>query len=288
MKTLLLIYALLSISNVYAFRLITNTSATFSSKEVKFHVTSNSTCSNAGISNTELLSIAEDAVNSYWNKVPSSSLRLKKGSIYNTTDALYLTGELCASDSVSSCDPATTVPTAGDIIIACNSNTTNFPNSAYLAISAPNNVSGSKITGAVVLINDTPTTAFAGLSYAEKRSVLAHELGHAVGLGHSNRNYALMYYQNSDKLFRLSQDDIDGITYLYPNQVIDSCSGILGSLDLKNDPPAGGKGALPQLKINKIFLFNMAIAPTIGFLILMIAKFFTILRFKLDNHSVVK
>lgn len=49
--------------------------------------------------------------------------------------------------------------------------------------------------------------------------VAAHELGHALGLFHSDKKEALMYpvynFSRSPAQFRLSQDDIDGIQSLY-------------------------------------------------------------------------
>ncbi len=286
--SLFLLSLFLPTNNAHAFRLITNTGAGFNSKSVKIFVTSNSSCSNAGITNTELLNIAVDGANNFWNKVPTSNLRIKRGGILQTSDTKFLTEKLCASDSVTTCDPSTSVPTVTNIVIACNSNTTdNFPSSDYLALSGPNNVSGGSIRGSVVLINDTASSLFKNLSRAEKESVLAHEIGHAVGLGHSNKNYALMYYQNSDKLFRLSQDDIDGISYLYPNR-LDGCSGIFGgtiSSDTTNSIDPNDSGNSP-LQLN--YLLTMLIGLSIGYLLLIIAKFFTNRRFLLDFQIQLK
>ena len=214
-------------TSAYAFTLMTNTAARFSGKEVKIYVTSNSTCSNAGISASDLLDIAMDGANDFWNNVPSSSLNIKRGGILETNDSLYLTGELCAKDSVNSCNPSTTIPIGSQIIIACNSNSTNFTSTVTYALTAPVDVSSSTISNSVILINDISGSTFSNLSYHERRSVLAHEIGHAIGLGHSNKSEALMYFKNRDRMNRLSQDDIDGITYLYPNK-LDGCGSFFG------------------------------------------------------------
>jgi hypothetical protein len=46
---------------------------------------------------------------------------------------------------------------------------------------------------------------------------IAHEMGHVLGLGHSGSSDALMYYSISNKTqASLTQDDRDGLIYLYP------------------------------------------------------------------------
>ncbi|ESO03668.1 hypothetical protein HELRODRAFT_79991, partial [Helobdella robusta] len=49
--------------------------------------------------------------------------------------------------------------------------------------------------------------------------VAIHEFGHALGLNHSNVTSSVMfpYYKGYKENIELQQDDIDGITSLYPN-----------------------------------------------------------------------
>jgi len=251
-KIILLTFLLCSFS-AKAFFLNTSTGAAFDN-EVSIYVTSNSTCTNAGITKERLLEIAVQAAEKYWNRVPTANLTLKRGGILTTTDNLFLTGKLCATG----CNAATDVPAVNDIVIACNNNSVdNFPSSAYLALTAPNNLSSSKISGSVILINDTATTSFNTLSSAEVESVLAHEIGHAIGLGHTGKTEAMMYHLNNPDRKKLAKDDVDGVSYLYPNQ-FDGCKDILGlSLGLSDpkDPPS-----------NNNFILSLFMGLSVGFL----------------------
>lgn len=56
---------------------------------------------------------------------------------------------------------------------------------------------------------------------------IAHETGHLLGLGHSQSKNALMYYSlDGKKDLALSQDDRDGVSFLYPKN--DFSSGAFG------------------------------------------------------------
>jgi len=61
-------------------------------------------------------------------------------------------------------------------------------------------------------IGSLPVTA----GYYDTQTVWLHEFGHGAGLGHSKVDGAVMepYYEGARRA--LHQDDIDGITYLYP------------------------------------------------------------------------
>lgn len=246
LKFFAVIFLFLSTTPSFAYRLNTSNGASFGNPKVEFYVTSNSSCSNAGVDQQELLSIAKEASDKYWNTVSTSEIKLKSGGVFETTDNLFLTGELCPEQEGSTCG-SNLVPYVSKLLIACNSDSSvNFPTDDFIAISAPTRLAGKRIRGSIILINDTATSPFANLSRAERVSVLAHELGHAVGLGHSNKSEALMYYLNADKITRLSQDDRDGISYLYPVSV-DNCNGIFGTVsDADSDGDSGPGPFLPH------------------------------------------
>ena len=59
------------------------------------------------------------------------------------------------------------------------------------------------------------------------RSVLVHELGHALGLGHSSDTRATMYASGSGVRWRsLEKDDIDGVCALYPGTGAPGCESV--------------------------------------------------------------
>jgi hypothetical protein len=76
---------------------------------------------------------------------------------------------------------------------------------------------------------------------------IAHEIGHAIGLGHSQSRAALMYYDIAAKEHvALSQDDVDGVTYLYPRNEIDG-DGLAGCGRIETSRPPSGTHILVTL-----------------------------------------
>jgi hypothetical protein len=116
-----------------------------------------------------------------------------------------------------------------------------FPGGSTLFAAAGIACNGSGCKGGI-LLNDTAST---NLDIADRETliaVLAHEMGHALGLGHSSSKTALMYYaQGGKSQTNLTQDDIDGISYLYPTEKkLGGLGGACGSVDL--DSKGGGPG----------------------------------------------
>lgn len=222
---------------VSAYTLNNNFGAAFKNGNVKIRVASNTTCANAGMTIYELQDLIKPAMDNFWNRVSTSSLRLKLGS---TTDPInnINTGSLCAptDDDCITSSGGNVIPPVKDIVIACNSNSTNFSSGHVLAVTVPNSFSGRKITGAVILINDRPSNSFAHLSRSDKIGVISHEIGHAIGLGHSKDSAAMMYYRTVDHRRALGQDDADGVSYLYPVK-LDGCGLLKGTIDTDGIDP---------------------------------------------------
>ena len=70
--------------------------------------------------------------------------------------------------------------------------------------------------------------------------ILAHEIGHIIGLGHSHDKNALMYFDASAKTtLNLSQDDVDGLSYLYPRDELGKDQPMGCGLVSSVKPPSG-------------------------------------------------
>jgi len=224
MKILFFFTIMLFLSKAQAFTLNNNASAAFENNEVSINVDSNG-CASLSVTAEEMLGYAEAAVEKFWNSVPTSRLKLKRGTLVNAASA-FRTDLICQTGT--NCTPNPALAVESNILIACNNNATNFSNTAsVLGVTVPNNISGRNIVGALILINDNGSNTFESRSYDEKVAIVSHEIGHAIGLGHSPVDDSLMYYQSVATRFKLGWDDIDGLTYLYPTeQPFSGCGSI--------------------------------------------------------------
>ena len=215
----------------YAFNLIDSSEPKFPMNEVTYHVAGNGSCANAGFTSTELLELTEAAMELHWNSVPTSALTLVRG-------------EVLAIDASADTTPGQTAlrTQLNTILIGCNDTVPNFiaatpgdPVAAGIAQSVLNGVN----MRSGVLINAHPTSPVSNLSRLQLLALIAHEMGHAVGLDHSEYSTALMYFNISGEgrklQERLSIDDYDGVTYLYPHDdLFSSCGTITHSSQNKN------------------------------------------------------
>ena len=222
MKLLVFIICFIS-SSTFAFTLNNNVDLVFGKNEVTVNVAANS-CSHIGMTDTEILTAVQIGVDQYWNKAPTSRLKLRAGTIKSVA-AIYKTGTICLPST--SCDPDPTLAVDSDILISCNTNASNFSSTSVLAVTVPNTIDGRTIVGSLVLLNDiTPANQMVLKTQDEKIAIIAHELGHAFGLGHSPVKDSLMYYATVNMRKSLGSDDIDGISYLYPKEQPVSCGTI--------------------------------------------------------------
>lgn len=239
LKMLTGLHFLLTVNVAQAYTLNNNFGASFKDNNVKVYIDRNTTCTTAGLTVYELEDLIEPSIDRFWNRVPTSSLRLTSGGFTEDAVANINTGRLCSAtdnDCISDAG-ATVIAPVTNIVIACNNLAANFGDPNVLAVTIPNNFSGRSITGAVILINET-STAFANLSRDDKIGVIAHEIGHAIGLGHSEVQASLMYYRTTDQRTSLGEDDIRGVSYLYPMKLDGfGLLGGCGTISSDKQPP---------------------------------------------------
>lgn len=211
MKKLFIILVFLS-SSAFGFTLNPDTGQGFDSNKINIHVASTS-CSGAGFSTSTLSSMISEAIEDYWNAVPTSSLFLKN----NGVGSIDIDG-----DSFTSAKSK--VP-SGSILAGCNDDVTDFSSPGILG-AAVMDCNGPKCIA--VLIMNANNSYLNNMSRSERVATIAHEIGHAFGLGHSEYTHNLMYYSASGKKQKwLGEDDIDGVSYLYPHD--SELAGLLGS-----------------------------------------------------------
>lgn len=171
------------------------------------YVSSDSNCTH--FSNEALGEKVQVAIDRYWNTVTQSRLKLRYGGISSL--------------------PMDVAAPSGAIVVGCGSS------------SGGGHASLSESSGsAIVTINS-------GVSYSANGRegiirIIAHELGHGIGLHHSDDPRSIMTYR-TDRSWSLSpaflsQDDKDGVIYLYPNEKeLGGLVGACSSIDLQGPPP---------------------------------------------------
>ncbi len=197
----------------FGFSLNSRTSSNFkgwANPDVKFQI--NTANCPAGVDVTGIINQALDL----WNNIATSNLKV---SVVGTTT------------STSPSDPIT---------IMCDTNYDLPDSSPGAAVVQPS--TGDFITSGIMYLNATSGRAnIANFSEAIVAVTLAHEIGHLLGLGHSQDLNALMYYDASLKTtLGLAQDDIDGITYLYPRNEFGKDKPMGCGLVVNDQPPTTG------------------------------------------------
>ncbi len=264
-------------STAEAFTLNNNFAASFKKNRVKVYVAGDSTCSNINVTAADLQSYVKPAVDKFWNEVPTSRLRLNASGFSNPIATADINNARLCSPTDTQCitdagaSAQTVLPPVDGIVISCNQLADNYDGPTVIAVTVPNSFSGKKIKGAVILINDVPGGKFEGLSRDDRIGVIAHEIGHALGLGHSEVSESLMYFQVVDIRKSLGQDDIDGVTYLYPIK-IDGCGlldGLVAStvaMKKDNDDDRPNDGGTPFWQMGIGFLFFVILAEILKLL----------------------
>ena len=233
---------------------LTSAGRGFDKNKIKIHI-AKTDCSNAGFSTERFRDMIEDAVDDFWNQVASADLKLSVGQV-GTID---IDGFDHASIFTAGLIPA------NSILAGCNED-------AFAAASGSLGATQLECDGstcrAVFIINARPDSLVSTLSRSEQVATIAHELGHAIGLGHSEYSHNLMYYKIGGKTQNwFGQDDIEGVTYLYPHEPPAGCDflplfGSMGTIkDISDDlDPPGGFPATIALGFAVIFALFKTLA----------------------------
>lgn len=216
MKNLILIFTF-SFSSFAIFTINPDTGRGFKKNNVKV-IVSSADCTGAGFSTTRFKDYLIDAVDDYWNSVATSALKVNVANINSSYD---ITGLTFAQ--------ALALTPMNTILAGCNqTGSTDFDGGGGAGSSSILGAAQMTCTGnnckAVFIINSHPTSSVPLLSRRDLGATIAHELGHALGLGHSSSKLNLMYFSVGGKTQTwLGNDDIQGITYLYPHEEEVSC-----------------------------------------------------------------
>ncbi|MCO4754664.1 MAG: matrixin family metalloprotease [Bacteriovoracaceae bacterium] len=191
-------------TNLLAFgsTLNSNTGRGFDKNEIDIYISSTD-CSGAGFSTATFRDLVEDAVDDYWNAVPTADLKLNVKGVSNidiagkTHNDILNDGLVPANAILAGCNQSFASPTTlGGAVMSCTGNTCR----------------------AVLIINSGASSQMPNQDRDTQIAVIAHEVGHAIGLGHTEISHNLMYFNISGKTQNwLGQDDIDGVSYLYPH-----------------------------------------------------------------------
>lgn len=212
----LFILILLLPSSLFAFTL-NSTGKGFKSNKITIEIASTS-CAGAGFSTAKFRELLVEAVDEYWHQVATSSLELDVQSI-GTID---IDGDNFAQ--------ALSKAQTNTILAGCNDSAEKFDagGATSTTLGAAQMSCSNLDCKSVLILNAHEDSLLPTLSESEIKATIAHEIGHAFGLGHSEYKYSLMYYSAGGKVQKwLGQDDIDGVSYLYPNDP--QIGGLLGS-----------------------------------------------------------
>lgn len=151
----------------------------------------------------ETLDALIDEALQIWNGVPIADIFIFRGAHVNVS----------ASDVLSGGSPLTP-------LIVCSSQFSSVTGAPANTVPAATvTTPDGRMKLAVIYLNSQAEAAanIANIDRKKLVAMLTHEIGHSLGLGHSSQNEAVMYYSIANKPEAvLTQDDMDGLSYLYP------------------------------------------------------------------------
>ena len=188
----------LSVAEAFTLNTTNSSQLGWANSEVKFYINT-SNCP----SNVDVVSAFKSAA-TVWNGIATSNLKVTYAG--TTTSTSY-----------------SATPT-----VYCETNfqsVTGLDQSGVVGAGAITTASSRPATGILILNASSSNGNIGNFSSTKLKIIMAHEIGHVLGLGHADDSTALMYYDATAKTtLNLSQDDVDGMTYLYPRDELGSDS----------------------------------------------------------------
>lgn len=271
-KFLAVLLFIFQLAELHAFTLVSdsNPPARFPDSEITIHVSSADTCGGgANLSTDDIRTAVQDAIDLYWNKVATSSLKLTLGDNRSIS-----TNGLTTSAAIHAVVPTNT------ILVGCNDDIAAFVGGSVGGVGSISASSNNASATGYVILNGHADSTLRNFGKIELATLLGHELGHAFGLGHSEAHVALMHYNISLKTqTALAVDDMDAITYLYPNEIDLGDMFAIGDLFMTSLGCSDAQASLgPRSWANtypKQFILFMAVAFSLGFLSIYLFKVLT-------------
>jgi hypothetical protein len=236
MKTFFAMVCLLTPMSLQAFSLNSSSDSSFQgwvNPELTFNV--NPANCPAGL---DVAGLIDDAVK-VWNNVPTSRVKISYGTTTSSTTFANPTTIYCETNFQG--------------VTGADQN--------YVPAAASIQRSGHNATGGLLYLNASAGNANIGLyDRTMLLIIIAHEVGHILGLGHSQDVHALMYYNAGAKAnLTLGQDDIDGVSYLYPRDELNGDKmmgcGLVASAGNAKPPGAGPLAVLALLMLLPVAVY---------------------------------
>ena len=211
-------------------------------------------CVSAGVS-ADTFNAAVDRAFSVWNSAPASALKLIRGAEVAKTSS-DITSQASQGNPLILCDANMSRDLGYE-----SSETGNIP-----AVTKILRLDSQRHIALAAMYINADTAQAANVRRVSELAdllalIIAHEMGHVFGLGHSVDPNALMYYDaTAKKQLSLGQDDIEGVTYLYPrHEIVNSFPLGCGTISESGPRPKGGKPGAEKLGVFIEWLLTLSV-----------------------------